>query len=167
MALLTCYGEVQAQAGNPSGALSTYATASKLEPGHPLPFLNAAHVYQQLNQQSLAKKHSQYALTLDDTLSLTLVDIAQAKMNESRFYLLHHSTDKPLHQDKSSADTALEFQPSQRSLLYEKSSLDILESALGLARHASEIIDIFASKQICQFYTDLTQSGLVPSSQSK
>ena len=85
VSLCVCYGEVLGQAGDPAGSLKSYANASVLEPEHPLPYLNASRVYQQLNQLTLCKKHMAKAFDLDRSLSLTLVDIAQFKLHEKRF----------------------------------------------------------------------------------
>jgi tetratricopeptide (TPR) repeat protein len=164
ISLLTCLGEIQAQAGNPSAALSTYALAAKLDPSHPLPYLNAAHVYQQLNQPQLARMHAYHALSIDTTLSLTLVDIAQAKVNDTRNRLLNYKSVIEAENGSSMSQntevvsnfTVLEHK------LNEQSSMEILDCAISSARHASEVIDIFTAKQICQFYNDLISTAIVP-----
>lgn len=48
--LAICLGEVMSAAGDMVGALEAFKKASEIDPFHPLPFLNAARTYQQLNQ---------------------------------------------------------------------------------------------------------------------
>ncbi len=146
------------QAGDPSGALSAYSKAARLEPGHPMPYLNASRVYQQLNQMQLAKLHMRKALRLDDALSLTLVDIAQYKIQEKkRLGLLPMNPSASI----SMASPSHGCTPSIDLLVDEMSVTDILEYALSQARHVSEILDIFTARQIASFYHDLQETGLV------
>lgn len=162
--LLVCLGEVLSQTGDPSGALKFYSKASKLEPGHPMPYLNASRIYQQLNQKQLAKLHMKKALQLDDALSLALVDIAQYKIQENK-----KNGILPLSSSSSSSDT-IPQQSSQSSSMIplsidnvvdELSISEILDYALNQARHVSEILDIFTARQIATFYEDLHEKGLV------
>jgi len=146
VSLCVCYGEVLGQAGDPAGALKSYADASAMEPNHPLPYLNASRVYQQLNQMHLCKEHMAKAFGLDRSLSLTLVDIAQFKLHEKRF----------LDQGEQSAVNTTD------SFFEDMSSEDILESALDFSRHVSEAIDVFTARQIARFYAKLGATGLAP-----
>jgi tetratricopeptide (TPR) repeat protein len=168
--LLVCFGEVLSQVGDPAGALQSYLKASRLEPGHPMPYLNASRVYQQLNQMQLAKLHMKRALQLDDALSLTLVDIAQYKIQQNKKQSLLLTT--PQHSApgtsscSSSLGTSVHHQEDQQpisidNLVDEMSVTEILDYALSQARHVSEILDIFTAKQIATFYQDLQDKGLV------
>ena len=75
-----CYGEVLSQAGDLVGSLACFHQANTIDPLHPLPFVNAARTYQQLNQTTTAKQHLDGALSLDPTFALTHVDVAQAAL---------------------------------------------------------------------------------------
>jgi tetratricopeptide (TPR) repeat protein len=55
--LQMCLGEVSAQIGDAMGAIKCFERASKVDKLHPLPFVNAARTYHQLNQQAQAKRH--------------------------------------------------------------------------------------------------------------
>src|SRR5438874_2356959 len=101
----------------------------RLEPYNPLPYLNAAHVYQQLNQPQHARTHLMKALEIDSTLALIYVDIAQAKMNERRYKMANFTSTKAVLDESTST-------------INSHSTLEILEMATSLARHASELIDI-------------------------
>jgi tetratricopeptide (TPR) repeat protein len=166
--LLVCYGEVLSQVGDPAGALESYLKASQLEPGHPMPYLNASRVYQQLNQMQLAKLHMKKALQLDDALSLTLVDIAQYKIQQNKKQSLLTQPSAPSTSSCSSLGASNHQQDqsggqpiSIDNLIDEMSVPEILDYALSQARHVSEILDIFTAKQIASFYQDLQEKGLV------
>jgi Tfp pilus assembly protein PilF len=58
-------------------ALKSFREVSVCDPLHPLPYLNAARVYQQLNQKEEARIHMEIALAVDPTLAMTRVDLAQ------------------------------------------------------------------------------------------
>jgi tetratricopeptide (TPR) repeat protein len=75
--LQMCLGEVLAQVGDAVGALKCFEKASKLDDLHPLPYVNASRTYQQLNQQSQAKRHITTAIGLDPALAMTRVDLSQ------------------------------------------------------------------------------------------
>ena len=149
VSLHVSYGEILGQSGDPAGALKSYAKASNIEPNHPLPFLNASRVYQQLNQHQLCKVHMAKALDLDRSLSLTLVDIAQFKLHEKRF---------AFHGDGSSPEQVAD----NHDILDDMSSEAILNSALDVSRHVSEVIDVYTARQIARFYARLGESGLAP-----
>lgn len=151
--LLVCYGEVLSQAGDPSGALKLYYKASKLEPGHPMPYLNASRVYQQLNQMELAKLHMMKALSIDDSLSLTLVDIAQYKIQQRKKYPLTNQNNEIHHktQEKNQINEIIDGMTVE----------EILDYGLYQARHVSEILDILTTKQIAEFYNKLYDKELV------
>ena len=157
VSLCVCYGEVLGQAGDPAGSLKSYANASVLEPEHPLPYLNASRVYQQLNQLTLCKKHMAKAFDLDRSLSLTLVDIAQFKLHEKRFL---DQGEPLLSAPPSTSSLPVELETS--SFFDEQSSADILETAVEVSRHVSEVIDVFTARQIARFYAKLGASGLAP-----
>lgn len=155
------------QVGDPAGALQSFLKASQLEPGHPMPYLNASRVYQQLNQMQLAKLHMKKALQLDDSLSLTLVDIAQFKIQQNKKQsLLTNQHSAPSISSCSSSLGASNHQEDDQqisidNLVDELSVPEILDYALSQARHVSEILDIFTAKQIATFYQDLQDKGLV------
>lgn len=79
-----CLGEVLGQLGDLTGSLSCFKRAHILCPDHPLPFVNAARSYQNLNQPALAKAHLAHALQVDPSFPLTYVDLAQAKLQSGR-----------------------------------------------------------------------------------
>jgi tetratricopeptide (TPR) repeat protein len=158
------------QAGDPSGALRIYFKASKLEPGHPMPYLNASRVYQQLNQMQSAKLHMKKALELDDALSLTLVDIAQYKLQQNKKHgiIAPHqfplsSPEIPQNQEQGANGHDFVSSHSIDHVVEMMSVTEILDCALDQARHVSEILDIFTAKQIAAFYQDLQEKGLVSS----
>lgn len=150
--LLVCYGEVLSQAGDPSGALKLYYKASKLEPGHPMPYLNASRVYQQLNQSELAKLHMMKALSIDDSLSLTLVDIAQYKIQQRKKYPIINNKEKTSESNENNRIN---------QIIEEMTVEEILDYGLYQARHVSEILDILTTKQIAEFYNKLFEKELV------
>lgn len=123
--LLLCLGEVQSQAGDIVAALECFRQASMIDPSHPLPYVNAGRTYQQLNQLHLAEEHLRVALTLDPTLAMTHVDLAQ-------YYMF---TGHP-------------------------NVLDILENALKLAKHVSEIRDVLTAMQVCRMQLKLVDMGI-------
>jgi hypothetical protein len=55
-----------------------------LYPTHPLPFVNAARTYQQLNQRGLSTAHVQRAVALDPSFPLPHVDLAQALLYQGK-----------------------------------------------------------------------------------
>lgn len=140
------------QAGDPSGALKLYYKASKLEPGHPLPYLNAARVYQLLNQMELAKSHMMKALNLDDSLSMTIVEIAQYKIQQRKQQIIVHNPEKNIHNNENNKIN---------EIIDEMTVEEILDYGLYQARHVSEILDILTTKQIAEFYNKLYETQLV------
>jgi hypothetical protein len=122
-----------------------------------MPYLNASRVYQQLNQMQSAKSHMKKALQLDDALSLTLVDIAQYKLQQNK---KHGVPSSEVGQRAITPDTVSQ---SIDHLVEMMSVTEILDCALDQARHVSEILDIFTAKQIATFYQDLQEKGLVSS----
>lgn len=78
------YGEVLGQAGDLVGSLACFHQAHESDPTHPLPFVNAARTYQQLNQTSTARRHLDRALLLDPSFSLTYIDVAQGALQGGR-----------------------------------------------------------------------------------
>jgi tetratricopeptide (TPR) repeat protein len=160
--LQICLGEVLAQAGNPSGALKAYAAAARAEPGHPMPYLNASKLYQQMNQLDLAREHMRKALRVDSSLAITLVDIAQFKIHESRRGGVREadvSLDAPSLSTEAGAGVAGSHAD---HLINAASATVILDCALDQARHVSEIIDVFTAKKIAGFYLHLQGTGLAP-----
>ena len=75
--LLLCSGEVHSQCGDMVKAIKHFQTATKLEPGHPLPWVNAGRTYQQLGQLHAATNHVKKAVEIDPSLAMTRVDLAQ------------------------------------------------------------------------------------------
>lgn len=75
--LLLCQGEIFCQVGEAIGALKLFKKVSEMDPDHPLPYLNAARVYQQLGQQVQSLRHMRFALEADPTFSVARVDLAQ------------------------------------------------------------------------------------------
>jgi tetratricopeptide (TPR) repeat protein len=82
--LLLCMGEVLAQCGDLSGSLNLFRQASRLYPQHPLPFINAARSYQQLNQRTLAAQHLARAIELDPLFPLPHIDAAQSLLYQGK-----------------------------------------------------------------------------------
>lgn len=82
--LLLCMGEIYCQLGDAVSAMSSFKDASVLMPQHPLPYLNAARVYQQLNQRVEARRHTEIALTIDPDLAMTRIDLAQHYLHLGR-----------------------------------------------------------------------------------
>lgn len=78
------YGEVLSQAGDLVGSLACFHQAHDTDPTHPLPFVNAARTYQQLNQLTTARLHLDKALLLDPHFSLTYIDVAQAALQAGK-----------------------------------------------------------------------------------
>ena len=97
--MLLCLGELYCQASEAISAIKTFKKVNKLCPHHPLPYLNASRVYQQLNQQQLAMTHMEYALAVDPTFTLTRVELAQ-------HYLHIGQTSKALHILDGALDSA-------------------------------------------------------------
>lgn len=163
--LQICLGEVLGQAGNPSGSFKAYACAAHIEPGHPMPYLNASKLYQQMNQLESAKEHMAKALHVDSSLAITLVDIAQYKIHESRRggAVLETVQDSLSKISLAAEETsALGGVSHAEYLIQSARAMDILEYALDQARHVSEIIDVFTAKKIAEFYLSLQENGLAP-----
>ena len=162
--LQICLGEVLGQAGNPAGALKAYSLAAEIEPTHPMPYLNASKLYQQMNQLDLARTHMRKALRVDSSLAITLVDIAQFKIHESRRgSVMPSSTQLSVDADHSVAACHVAASVSHADyLINSASATTILDSALDQTRHVSEIIDVFTAKKIAGFYMELQESGLAP-----
>ncbi|CAE7465064.1 unnamed protein product, partial [Symbiodinium microadriaticum] len=157
-----CLGEVLGQAGNPAGALKAYALAAEVEPTHPMPYLNASKLYQQMNQLELAKVHMRKALRVDSSLAITLVDIAQFKIHESR---RGNVVSAPVELPAAEGAQTVVSVPAVTHadyLINSASAAAILDSALDQSRHVSEIIDVFTAKKIAGFYSELQESGLAP-----
>lgn len=55
--LQLCLGEVLSQVGDAIGSLSAFQRAAVIDNLHPLPYVNAARTYQQLNQSNQAMIH--------------------------------------------------------------------------------------------------------------
>ena len=75
--LLLCTGEIISQTGDAVKAIKCFKRASKLNPLHPLPYVNAARTYVQLNQSKKALVHLSFAISLDEHLASTRVDLSQ------------------------------------------------------------------------------------------
>lgn len=82
--LLLCLGEVQAQCGDLHGSLTQFRRAHAMDPQHPLPFVNAARSYLQLNQKLLASSHIHRAIALDPDFPQPLVDMAQSLLFQGK-----------------------------------------------------------------------------------
>ena len=121
MYLNNCLGDILAQAGDVVSALESYKRAASISPQHPLPYVNAARVYQQLNQQSLSSRHISKALALDESLALTKVDMAQNLLFAGQL----------------------------------EEALELLEQALGCAKHVSEIRDVLTAKAVANMQRTL------------
>lgn len=109
-----CLGEVLSQLGDAVGALQLFKKAAQSEPSNPVPFINAARTYQQMNQRSNASKHLNHALKTDPALAMTKVDLAQNLMQSG----------------------------------HTEEALQMLDEALQLAKHVSEICDVLTAKKI-------------------
>ena len=94
--LLLCMGEVLAQCGDLTGSLDHFRQSSKLYPSHPLPFINAARTYQQLNLRDSAAKHIAYAVALDPYFPLPHVDLAQALLYQGKVEACSEAINKAL-----------------------------------------------------------------------
>ena len=75
--LLLCTGELISQSGDAVKAIKCFKRASRLNPLHPLPYINAARTYVQLNQPTKALLHLSVAILLDESLASTRVDLSQ------------------------------------------------------------------------------------------
>jgi tetratricopeptide (TPR) repeat protein len=84
MYLLLCTGEVVGQTGDAVKALRCFARAARLDPGHPLPLVNAARTYTQLSQPVQAAAHLACAIRLDPALATIRVDAAQSALLAGR-----------------------------------------------------------------------------------
>ncbi len=124
--LLLCYGEVLGQAGDLVGSLSCFSQAHSLDLRNPLPFVNAARTYQQLNQSATSKQHLTCASVIDPHFALTHIDVAQAALQEGR-------TEK---------------------------ALSVLQHALSLTRHVSDICDVLTAQTVAQLQMELQAEGL-------
>ena len=78
------------------GSLASFHQANTIDPHHPLPFVNAARTYQQLNQTTTAKQHLDGALRLDHTFALTHIDVAQAALQAGKTQKALNILDKAL-----------------------------------------------------------------------
>ena len=94
--LLLCMGEVLAQCGDLTGSLDHFRQSSKLYPSHPLPFINAARTYQQLNLRDSAARHIAYAVALDPYFPLPHVDQAQAMLYQGKVEACSEAINKAL-----------------------------------------------------------------------
>jgi len=94
--LLLCMGEVLAQCGDLTGSLDCFRRASAMYPSHPLPFVNAARTYQQLNQRGLSSAHVQRAVALDPSFPLPHVDLAQALLYQGKVDACQESLQRAL-----------------------------------------------------------------------
>ena len=74
-----CLGEIHCQAGDAITAIQVFSAVTHFDPDNPspIPYLNAARVYQQLNQHEQALIHMKIAYSLDPSLVMTRVDLAQ------------------------------------------------------------------------------------------
>ena len=72
-------GEIHCQAGDAVTAIQIFSAVTHFDPDNPspIPYLNAARVYQQLNQHEQAVMHMKIAYSLDPSLAMTRVDLAQ------------------------------------------------------------------------------------------
>lgn len=77
MYLLICTGEIISQTGDAVKAIKCFKKASTINPLHPLPYVNAARTYVQLNQSKKALAHLSYAIFLDKYQASTMVDLSQ------------------------------------------------------------------------------------------
>ena len=75
--LLLCTGEIISQTGDAVKAIKCFKKASTINPLHPLPYVNAARTYVQLNQSKKALSHLSYAIFLDKYQASTMVDLSQ------------------------------------------------------------------------------------------
>lgn len=74
-AVYNCLGAVLGQTGEATGALEAFKKSFTLSPHSPMPFLNAARVYQQLSQSDACEmSHLKEALRRDNTLVLAYVE---------------------------------------------------------------------------------------------
>lgn len=140
--LYLTFGEISIQAGNVRNALLAFRIAAEIDPTHPFPFLNCARLYQQVNQLFMCKLHMQRALTIDDTLSVTLIELAQSTMHHPGLLALHSS----------------EFPE-----ITDVDAKVLLERATALSRHASEVVDIFTARLIYDVYNKYVGLGIAQS----
>ena len=80
-------GEIISQTGDAMAALQLYQRVALLDPGNPLPYLNASRIYQQIKLQKEAYTHMQLAIQIDDQLSMTQVDLAQYYLHSGQVQL--------------------------------------------------------------------------------
>ena len=62
------------QTGDAVKALHCFSRAARLDPSHPLPFVNAARTYTQLSQPTQAAEHLARAIELDPALATIRYD---------------------------------------------------------------------------------------------
>ena len=82
--LLICTGEIMSQAGDAVKAIKCFKRANRQSPLHPLPYVNAARTYVQLNQPKKAFLHLSTAIRLDQFSSSTRVDLSQIYLLSGR-----------------------------------------------------------------------------------
>jgi tetratricopeptide (TPR) repeat protein len=124
-------GEVLGQSGDATGALVEFQRSSELIWGNPMPYLNAARIYQQLGQSSACEEHLKEALKRDSTLVLAYVDGAQLCLQAS------------VGNDRGSS--ALGRDRMALRVASTKQASAFVNAALLLSRHISEVV-VSASK---------------------
>lgn len=82
--MLLCLGEIYSQTGDAVAALAAFKKAHEIDCYNPLPYLNAARVYQQIKQPKIAFQHMQIAIQIDPALAMTKVDLAQQYLHSGR-----------------------------------------------------------------------------------
>jgi hypothetical protein len=98
---------------------------------------------------------------VDSTLALTLVDLAQFKLQDMR----RGDADLTAASTLESREKTDRIPPLSRSvecLVNDLQVNEVLDYALSQARHVSEILDVLTAKQIAKFYDDLKESGMMP-----
>jgi tetratricopeptide (TPR) repeat protein len=136
-AVFNCLGEVLGQTGEATGALEAFQKSFRLSPSSPMPFLNAARVYQQLSQSDACETHLKEALRRDNTLVLAYVDCAQLCLQSKGL----RSSRAAVTANISDSATAARIVGPRKAQVY-------LDLALHLCRHISEVADVFASETI-------------------
>jgi Tfp pilus assembly protein PilF len=112
--------------GDSIGGLLIFKKCARIDPTHPLPFVNSARTFTQMGQFDLAIAHIARALELDVSYCMTYVDLAQVHLQRG----------------------------------HTREALVLIEKALVLARHVSEIRDVLTSQRIAATQLELEGRGL-------
>jgi hypothetical protein len=111
-------------------------------------FIHAARIYEQLGQHGNALRHLNHAAVLDPTLAMTRVEIAQVnlQLNQKR---------------NSSAPPSTSFSPPEGVSNSATDSILLLDQAMGLAKHVSEIRDVLTARTVALIQANLESAGVM------